>query len=141
MKSILVAVDGSAASNRGITEAAAIAKGLGYSLELVNVLPPVLLAPGVYAEAIAKVEEGNREAAQKTLAAAKQVALDAGVKADTVMLTGGSPAESIAELAAADRVWGVVIGAKGHGAMSRVLLGSVTDRLVHISHKPVLVVR
>lgn len=141
MKSILVAVDGSAPSNRGIAEAAAIAKGLGYSLELVNVLPPVLLAPGVYAEAIAKVEEGNREAAQKTLAAAKQLALDAGVKADTVMLTGGSPAESIAELAQAERVWGIVIGAKGHSAVSRVLLGSVTDRLVHIAHKPVLVVR
>jgi nucleotide-binding universal stress UspA family protein len=141
MKSILVAVDGSEHSNQGITEAAAIAKARGFTLELVNVLPPVLLAPGVYAEAIVKVEEGNREVATKILAAGRKVAQDAGIDAETVMLSGGSPAEAIAELAEAERVWGVVVGAKGHGAVARVLLGSVTDRLVHVLHKPVLVVR
>ncbi len=35
----------------------------------------------------------------------------------------------------------VVVGSKGRGAVSRMLVGSVTDRLVHISKKPVLVVR
>ena len=40
-----------------------------------------------------------------------------------------------------DRFWGIVIGAKGHNALSRVMLGSVSDRLVHICAKPVLVIR
>jgi nucleotide-binding universal stress UspA family protein len=53
----------------------------------------------------------------------------------------GSPAEAIADLALEEHVWGVAIGAKGHGALGRVLLGSTADRLVHICHKPVLVVR
>ncbi len=38
-------------------------------------------------------------------------------------------------------VWGVVVGAKGHNMASRVLLGSVADRLTHICSKPVTVVR
>ena len=35
----------------------------------------------------------------------------------------------------------LVVGSKGRGAVARMLVGSTTDRLVHISHKPVLVVR
>lgn len=140
MQSILVAVDGSPHSLKGVREAAVLAKALSARLELVNVLPPILLSPSVYAEAIAKVEEGNRQVASELLEHAKKVALELGVEADTVMVTG-APAEALADLATADRVWGVVIGAKGHGAVARVLLGSITDRLVHICPKPVLVVR
>lgn len=140
MQSILVGVDGSEHSTLGVRHAAELARGLGLRLELVNVLPPILLSPSVYAETIAKVEQGNKQVAGELLEAAKKVAAELGVEADSVMLTGG-PAEAIADLAQADRVWGVVIGAKGHGAVSRVLLGSITDRLVHICPKPVLVVR
>ena len=135
-----MAVDGSPHSLKGVREAAQVAKALGARLELVNVLPPILLAPSIYAETIAKVEEGNRHAAGELLAAAKKVAAECGVEADTVMVTG-APAEALADLAQAERVWGVVIGARGHGAVTRVLLGSITDRLVHICPKPVLVVR
>lgn len=140
MERILVGVDGSAHSLKGVREAAQLAKAMSAGLELVNVLPPVLLAPSVYAETIAKVEEGNRQAAHQILEAAKKVAAEVGVEADTVMVTG-SPAEALADMALSERVWGVVIGAKGHGAVTRVLLGSITDRLVHICTKPVLVVR
>ena len=140
MQSILVAVDGSAHSLKGVREAAVLAKSLSARLELVNVLPPILLSPNVYGETIAKVEEGNREVATEILEAAKKVATELGVQADTVILTG-PPAEAISDLATASRVWGVVIGAKGHGAVARMLLGSITDRLVHICSKPVLVVR
>jgi nucleotide-binding universal stress UspA family protein len=140
MQSILVAVDGSPHSLKGVREAAQLATALPARLELVNVLPPILLSPSVYAETIAKVEEGNRQAATELLAVAKKTAAESGVEADTVMVTG-APAEALADLAQAERVWGVVIGARGHGAVTRVLLGSITDRLVHICSKPVLVVR
>lgn len=140
MKSILVAVDGSPHSLKGVTQAAELAKGLKAKLELVSVLPPILLSPSVYGDAVKKVEEGNRLAAEDVLRVAKRVAADAGVEADTVMASG-APAEALADLAQAERVWGIVIGAKGHSAVSRVLLGSVTDRLVHICSKPVLVIR
>jgi len=61
------------------------------------------------------------------------------VEVSTTVLFG-APAESIAEEAAAADV-GMVVGSRGHGAVARVFLGSVSDWLVHISPKPVLVVR
>ncbi|MEW5741383.1 MAG: universal stress protein [Myxococcota bacterium] len=140
MKTILVAVDGSEAALKGVRMAVDVAKGLGASLTLVYVLKPILLPPTTYAEAIQKVEEGNRLIAADALKAAAKLVSELGGACETVMLHGG-PAEAIADLAEEDRVWGVVIGARGHNPLSRVMLGSVADRLVHICKKPVLVVR
>jgi nucleotide-binding universal stress UspA family protein len=53
----------------------------------------------------------------------------------------GAPAETIADLAMDEGFDLVVVGNKGRGAVSRVLLGSVADRLTHICKRPVLVVR
>lgn len=140
MQTILVAIDGSPHSLKGIEQAAELAALKQAKLELVYVLPPILLPPGVYADTIAKIEEGNRAAAGEILGKAKARAKALGADADTV-IANGAPAEAIADLALADRVWGVVVGAKGHSAVARVMLGSVADRLVHICTKPVLVVR
>lgn len=140
MKTILVAVDGSEPSLKGVQYAAQVSRALDARLELVYVVPPVLLPPTVYAETITKIEEGNRLHAQAVLKKAAQVAKDAGAECDTVTLAG-APAEALVDLAKADRVWGLVVGARGHNALSRVMLGSVADRIVHLCPKPVLVVR
>lgn len=140
MKTILVAFDGSEPSIKGVRAAVELARAMSAKLELVYVLPPILLPPSVYADTIHKIEEGNREAAQDVLKLGAKIVTDLGATCDTVMLHG-APAEAIADLAQAERVWGVVVGAKGHNALSRVMLGSVADRLVHICSKPVLVVR
>ena len=140
MQSIIVAVDGSPHSLKGVREAGRIAKALGAKLEFAYVLPPILLSEAAYADTIKKIDAGNRAEAEEIFKKARAAAAEFGVQTDGVMLNGAA-AEAIADLASADRVWGVVVGAKGHGAVSRVLLGSVTDRLVHICNKPVLVVR
>lgn len=139
MQNIIVAVDGSAHSLKGVAEAGRIAEALGARVRLAYVLPPILLAEAVYADTIKKIDAGNRAQADDIFTKAR-AALSPKVEVDAVMLNGAA-AEAIADLAAGPDVWGVVIGAKGHSAVSRVLLGSVTDRLVHICTRPVLVIR
>ena len=97
----------------------------------------MLLPPSVYADTIRKLEDAEDTHAKDVLDAAAKVA---GIECVRVHLRGAA-AEAISDYVRDDRFWGVVIGAKGHGALSRVLLGSVADRLVHICQKPVLVVR
>jgi len=139
MKRILVAVDGSDASLKAARMAADIALRFGAKLTLVHVVPKLLLPPDVYGLTLAEVEQEHRAYADRLLERAV-ASLDAtGLEVSTSVLYG-SPAEAIAEEGAAQDVGMIVVGSRGHGAVARVFLGSTSDRLVHISTRPVLVV-
>jgi nucleotide-binding universal stress UspA family protein len=139
MKRILVAVDGSQPSLKAARMAADIALRFGAKLTLVHVVPKLLLPPDVYGLTIAEVEKEHRAYAENLLAKTIQLLAEPGVEISTTVLYG-SPAESIAEEAAATDVGMIVVGSRGYGAVKRMFIGSVSDRLVHISPKPVLVV-
>ena len=139
MKRILVAVDGSEASLKAARMAADIALRFGARMTLAYVIPRLLLPPDVYGLTLAEVEREQRTHADKLVAEALAHLGEPGVQVETAVLSG-SPAETLAEAAAAPDVDLVVLGSRGRGAVARVLLGSVSDRLVHISPKPVLVV-
>jgi nucleotide-binding universal stress UspA family protein len=140
MKRILVGVDGSEASHGAARLAAEIAIRFGARLTLAYVVPNLVLPPDAYGLDLGDVEKGSREFAEKVLADSIAELGEAGVKADTLVLAG-SPAETLAEAALSGGADLVVVGSRGRGAVARVLLGSVSDRLVHISAKPVLVAR
>jgi nucleotide-binding universal stress UspA family protein len=139
MNRILVAIDGSDASLKAARMAADVALRFGSKLTLCHVVPRLLLPPDVYGLTIAEVEKEHRAYADRLLETAVANLDEPGVEIQTTVLYG-SPAEAIAEAGAAADVGMIVIGSRGHGAVARMFLGSVSDRLVHISPKPVLVV-
>lgn len=139
MKRILVALDGSESSLKAMRMAADIALRFGSKLTLVHVIPKLLLPPDVYGLTIAEVEKEHRSFADKLLARAVAELAEPSLEVTTTVLYG-SPAEALAEEGAASEVGLVVVGSRGHGAVARMFLGSVSDRLVHISSKPVLIV-
>ena len=63
--------------------------------------------------------------------------LETDVQMKTIML--GGPAHSIAEIADREGADLIVVGSRGHTPFGELLLGSVTHRLLHIAHQPVLV--
>lgn len=65
--------------------------------------------------------------------------LDPDLDAETRVLSGGSIAAAIVE-DCGDEVDLLVVGSRGYGAFSRVMIGSVAAGLVHEAHCPVLVV-
>jgi len=139
MKRILVAIDGSEPAARGARLAADIAGRFGARLTLLYVVPRLLLPPDVYGLTVEEVEREHRAHADSILERALISLGGAGVEIDSQVLSG-SPAETLAEAAAAPDVSLVVVGSRGQGAVARVLLGSVSDRLVHVCPKPILVV-
>jgi nucleotide-binding universal stress UspA family protein len=136
---VLVAVDGSDPSLKAVRMAAEVARRFGARLSMLHVVPRLLLPPDVYGLAIATVEREHRAYAERVLEDARKALDVSGLELTTTVLFG-SPAECIAEQATAPDVGMVVVGSRGHGAVARVFLGSVSDRLIHICSKPVLVV-
>lgn len=142
MKRILVGVDGSKESRNAAAFAADLAKSTGASLTIANAVDmPIdaLASP----EMVARMEVWSEEERARASENVKEIATGlarAGVQIEA-MTPSGSPAETLAGLAKSGDVDLVVVGHRGRGAVARLLLGSVADRLVQISPKPVLVVR
>jgi len=139
MKRILVGIDGSEISGRATRMAEEIAVRFGARLTLAHVVPPLLLPPDAYGLTLEEIDRQHAAHAGKLLADARAALGEPGVEVDTMVLSG-QPAEQLATAAAAPDVGLVVVGSRGRGAVRRLMVGSVSDRLVHISTKPVLVV-
>jgi len=144
---ILVAVDGSGPSLRAVAMAATLARAGGGSVTLLHVVDPRLLRFLPTETALAgearlgllpdAVERGIREDAEGQLALCQRVCEKAGVPA-TTRVEVAAPVRAIADAAAEADL--VVIGSRGRGALSGAALGSVSQRVLGATHKPVLVV-
>src|SRR5512138_409145 len=105
MKRILVAVDGSEPS----LKAAHVALRFGSKLTLCHVVPKLVLPPDVYGLTIAEVEKEHRAYADRLLERAVASLEEPGLETSTQVLYG-SPAEAIAEEAAASDIGMIVVG-------------------------------
>ena len=135
---IVCAVDGSEHAVLALDYASQMARRDAAELHVAHVVEKILT--GRVAGQNVRVDEEQIDAKIKKQMNA--LAAKYGIKPTLHMTAGttGNAARQIAEIAdevAADLI---VIGTRGHSAVARVLLGSVTQRLLHIAHCPVLVV-
>lgn len=142
---ILLAIDGSDASNLAVDAAAALAWPTGATLEIVSVIPVDAELFGGPWPAAAYVQSNEvREELSGELGRQLTVAADAvrrpGLEVTTT-LAEGRPASEIVRRAAQDAVDMVIVGARGHGTLERMLLGSVSAEVVDRAPCPVLVAR
>ena len=141
MKRILVGVDGSREANLAIETAASIARSTGAGVMLAYVVPKrPPPGAGQLVPELVRADGLEQSYAAGLLHEAKLRCSSAGVTAETETLTG-HVAETLADLAASDGYDLIVVGHRGRGGVTRVLLGSVADRLLQISPRPVLIAR
>ncbi len=88
---------------------------------------------------IDEIEAGARQRARELLEKVEK-AFPQGVQT-TVLVTVGDPAAEIVKVAEETGADLIVVGSRGLNRMQGMLLGSVSDRVVHLAHCPVLVVR
>ena len=133
---IIWATDGSAGADHALGYARDLARATG--AELVVVHGEEMSAARSSIGYTRRADEDDLEAKIK-----RQVTeiTQAGIPV-TVTVIGGHahPATLIAEAAEDTGADLVVVGTRGHTPLTGLLLGSVTDRLLHILHCPVLAV-
>ncbi len=141
---ILVPVDGSPTSQRGVGEAIALAKQLGSGLVFLHVVEyyPVMIEMAT-ATTWEHIAEGLRDAGRKALEAAHELASAQGVANEAVLedLTAMRVADAIVDAAATHRCGLIVIGTHGRRGVGRMLMGSDAELVVRLSPVPVLMVR
>jgi len=135
-KRIVWATDGSAGADCALELAKSLASQDGASLVAVHGIEFVAGKGGALPQSADEDERQAKVAAQ--VAELEQQGLTVSSK----LLHGGvhGPAHVIAEVAAEEGADLIVCGTRGHTAIAGLLLGSVTQRLLHIAPCPVLVV-
>jgi nucleotide-binding universal stress UspA family protein len=135
---ILVAIDGSDASDRAFAKALELASLTEAHLTALAIEGPL----PAYAATVGEVEEVKREKDRFFTALATRARMEAersGIELE-IELRAGHAAEAISEFAAAGGYDLVVLGHRGHFLRDH-LLGSTADRVVEHAPCPVMIVR
>ena len=130
MKEILVAADGSPASDRAVDVAAELAKSLGAGLLILTVQEPLSREALEAFKTIEHVAESDvaAVAARSVLASARERAKRAGAIDLSFQVEAGDPTEMILSVA------------RQRGNLAGLLLGSVSQKLVSLAPCNVIVV-
>lgn len=142
---ILVPIDGSNTSNRGLDEALNLAEITGASIRLVHVVDALTFATGfepygIYAN---EVIPAMREAGTRILEEGKMRAIGRDIKMDSVLFDnlGESVSDTVIKEAMDWHADLITIGTHGRRGIGRWLLGSDAEQIVRRSPIPVLLVR
>jgi nucleotide-binding universal stress UspA family protein len=143
-RNILVAVDGSAAANKGLREAIRLASTEGAQLAIVHVVNEfqvyaVMEGAPMSADLHKRLRAQGRRVLERALALAERGA----VKATGVLreVGGGANADVIVREAKKQGADVIVLGTHGRRGLRRMVLGSDAEQVVRTASVPVLLVR
>lgn len=144
MHRVLMPVDGSESALRAATQFAALARQLQKTeVLLLNVQSPVAMHDRIIdgrPSELQHLEAPLREAAGKLFAPTLKVLDEAGI-AHAEHIEFGDPAEVIASFAKRYHCNQIVMGTRGLGAIKQITLGSVSNKVLHLTAMPVMLVR
>jgi nucleotide-binding universal stress UspA family protein len=136
-KSIVLALDGSEGAKRGIPIAVELAKAGEAKIVIAHV------EERMATKGRAPLEVDEDEIQAELRAMVKDFAaegIEASLEMGDVMAGGAGTAHAIADIAQRSKADLIVTGTRGHSPVAGLLVGSVTQRLLHIAKQPILVV-
>ena len=141
MKRIMVATDGSDGASRAVDFAAELAHELDAELIVATA------AGNLTADQMRKLGHAEQDigsvldsAAERIASAAAKRAAGKGASAISRCVLWDGPAEAIIAESSRKKVDLIVVGRRGRGQLTGLLLGSVSQKLVSLANCPVIVV-
>ncbi len=135
IKKILVPIDGSKNSMRGLDEAIYLARQCHATITGLYVIP---IYPRNFSDAIMPYQIHLTKSAKKFMESAKTKCAQKGIVFKSKIIFG-SPTIEINEMAKGFDI--IVIGSRGQSGLKEIFLGSVANAVVHKSKIPVLVIK
>jgi len=139
IRNILVPLDGSKNSLRGLDRAISLARQCRATITGVYVKQ----MPGVYAiHPMGFLDFGSLTDAKRFLESAKIRAAKKGVDLEGRIIAG-DPGHDLVRFSEkkSNGIDAIVIGARGRGSAKEIFLGSTSNHVLHKSKKPVMIVR
>jgi nucleotide-binding universal stress UspA family protein len=145
-KHILIPTDGSAIANKAAKAGIRLAKALAarvtgyYAIEAVG---PQVYAEGFIPDPVLTAEWDRRaqEYGEKQLAAMAKLARAAGVRFRPLCARATTPAEGIIQTARRQKCDLIFMASHGRSGLVKLVMGSVTEKVLKTSKTPVLVFR
>jgi nucleotide-binding universal stress UspA family protein len=135
---IVLAVDGSDGSTRAVRRALSLARETGADVTAIHVMEFPYLASTDLNYTYPDILEIMKKRGYEVLDEVKKQGSKLGVHVKT-KLVEGIPDDQIIKEAKKDDL--IVMGCKGRTALSRILVGSVCEKVLHHSKSPVMVIR
>ncbi len=142
-KHILIPVDGSPTAALAADKAIGMAKAFGSEVTAIYVIDPYPFA-GIGTDAAygqAQYLSAATAESGEAIAAIRRTFDASGVKVNTSVIEGHAIYQSILDTATAVGADLIVMGSHGRRGLEKLVLGSVTQRVISHAHIPVLVVR
>ena len=136
-RNILVALDGSLNSRRGMNEAISLARQSDGSITGIYILPSLPSEPTIslsYRQYLSRVSE-------EFMSHARTAAARHGIEFEKKIVVSNDIVNAIATFAKSDRSDVIVIGARGQSSPKSAFLGSVSHGILNSCRIPILVVR
>jgi nucleotide-binding universal stress UspA family protein len=140
IKSILVAVDGSAHSEKAVRYACAMGPPLGAEVIILHVVPMVVSATPYHDTVSDQPFISLQNLGEDILARATKLANSLGCKV-TDLMSHGDPAAQIIDIASERNISMIIIGSRGVSGLKRLFTGSISDKVSKSASCPVMIVR
>ncbi|WP_158059060.1 universal stress protein [Halorussus halophilus] len=137
-ENVVMATDGSKSAERATNFAASLTRELDGTLHVVSVADTSSLGIDVRS---AVSDEQIRETAETAVSESAETARDAGLESVVERVERGKPAKELLDYVEDEGADLVVMGATGKRDVDRILVGSVTQKLLRSSPVPVVTVR
>lgn len=140
---IMVAIDGSATAERGLEEAMKLARDQKAQLAIVHVIDLVITygAGQLIGNYVEVAREFGKEVVARALEKARAAGLAPEIQSPEIVTAGYHVADTVAQLARDWKADLLVVGTHGRRGVSRLLVGSVAERIVRVAPCPLLLVR
>lgn len=144
---IILAVDGSKVSKKAAKKAFSLAKEIDIDVYAIHVFqiptnlypsPSVNISPHTSSAYIVDISKSIKKKGESILDEIAKMGSDMGVKVKKELVEG-IPDDEIIKSANKNDL--IVMGSKGHSTLDRILVGSVSEKVLHHSNASVMIVR